>query len=83
MKSFVGAGDKIFFLIPLYYLNLYTMNICLRCLSLALVHAGKAKLGLLIFILMDGRRTPTLPLKPSGGRVLSCGAYAADEVRLW
>ena len=74
---------RIILLTPLYYLDLYTTNICLRCLSLALVHAGKAELGLLVFILMDGRRTPTLPLKPSGGQVLSCGAYVADEVRLW
>ena len=78
-----GPGTRIILLTPLYYLDLYTTNICLRCLSLALVHAGKAELGLLVFILMDGRHTPTLPLKPSGGRVLSCGAYAADEVRLW
>ena len=78
-----GPGTRIILLTPLYYLDLYTTNICLRCLSLALVHAGKAELGLLTFILMDSRRTPTLPLKPSGGQVLSCGAYAAEEVRLW
>lgn len=46
---------------------------------------NEAELGLLVFILMDGRRTPALPLKPSGGRVLWCGACAADsdEVGLW
>ena len=54
-----GPGTIIILLTPLYYLDLYTTNICLRCLSLALVHAGKAELGLLVFILMDGRRTPT------------------------
>jgi hypothetical protein len=55
----------------------------LRCISRDLVHADEAELGLLVFVLMDGRRTPTLPLKPSGGRVLWCGAHAADEAGLW
>ena len=50
---------RIILLTPLYYLDLYTTNICLRCLSLALVHASKAELGLLVFIPMDSRRTPT------------------------
>ena len=57
-----GPGTRIILLTPLYYLDLYTTNICLRCLSLALVHAGKAELGLLVFILMDGRHTPTYTL---------------------
>ena len=54
-----GPGTKILLLIPLYYLDLYTTKIYLRYISLALVHVGEAELGLLVFILMDGRRTPT------------------------
>jgi hypothetical protein len=56
------ASEALYFIyleIPLYYLDLYTTNKCLRCLSLALVHAGEAELGLLVFVLMDCRRTPT------------------------
>ena len=44
-----GPGTRIILLTPLYYLDLYTTNICLRCLNLALVHASKAELGLLVF----------------------------------
>ena len=49
---------RILLLFPLYYFNLYTINVYLRFLSLALVHASEAELGLLIFILMDCCCTP-------------------------
>ena len=47
------------------------------------INADEAELSLLVFMLTDGCHTPTLPLKPSGGRVLWCGIYAADEIGLW
>ena len=53
-----GSGMRILLLFPLYYFNLYTINVYLRFLSHALVHAGEAELGLLIFILMDCCCTP-------------------------
>ena len=47
---------------------------------LALVHAGEAELGLLVFVLMDCPRIPTLPLKLSGGRYLGPGGVAHEAI---